>query len=120
MTHLVTGVDDDLGGGGALVDGVRAVRQDLGFHYGYQPVLLADGGVASQTIGVLMDCLPSAARPSLRRTCSDPPALTHCRTSAAEERGAQTGTQVSLPQVQEPRAKARTQVSPRHRMEELK
>jgi hypothetical protein len=55
--YLVAGGDHDLGSPSAVVQAVRSISQNLGLHNGHQSVLLADGGVAGQPVGVLMDGL---------------------------------------------------------------
>ena len=55
--RLVNGRNHTLCGSLTLLDAVGAISQNLGLHNGHQPVFLADLGVASQAVRVLMNGL---------------------------------------------------------------
>jgi hypothetical protein len=55
VERLVDGGEDALGGGGAGLDVVPAVGEDLGLDDGDEPVLLADQRVPREPLGVLLD-----------------------------------------------------------------
>jgi hypothetical protein len=55
VERLVDGGEDALGGGGAGVDVVPAVGEDLGLDDGDEAVLLADQRVPGEALGVQLD-----------------------------------------------------------------
>ena len=57
--HLVHSGNDSLRDGGAGLNGVVTIGQDLGLHDRHKTVLLADLSVARQPVRVLMDRLPA-------------------------------------------------------------
>ncbi|KAF7024954.1 hypothetical protein CFC21_037212 [Triticum aestivum] len=52
---LVAGSKDDLSHVSTAVNVMRSINKDLRLNNGHQPILLADDGIASQTLSVLVD-----------------------------------------------------------------